>query len=389
MSGIGIFGGSFNPPHLGHLRAAQFFADALALERVLVIPAGEAPLKAAPRGASAEARLRLCELTFSVDSRFAVDATELRRPGASYTVDTLRALCAQDPGQACYLLIGTDQLERFTQWNDWRGILRLCTLCVLQRDAAPLRLPPELPQDRVRLLTGFEPLEISSTQVRAVLAYGEDVSPWLAPAALQYIRQKGLYTDRPLPERETAHQWVARVLSPERLFHSQCVAEAAEALALQYGAEPERAWLAGMLHDCMKLATLEEKRELCARYGKPLLPEEESAAQVWHAFAGEAWLALECGVTDPAILSAVRWHCTGHADMTLLDQVVFVADLISADRHYPDVEQVRSLAARSLDEASLYILNHIFAKLKQSGRQSHPASIAWQKELISKQTEPE
>ncbi|MDR3312879.1 MAG: nicotinate (nicotinamide) nucleotide adenylyltransferase [Oscillospiraceae bacterium] len=193
MNRIGVFGGSFNPPHLGHLAAARFFAEELRLEKLWITPANVPPLRAALRGAAGADRLRLCELTFAGDPRFAVSDLELRRAGVSYTMDTLREIQAQEPGAALFLLTGTDQLQRFTQWKDWRGILGLSTLCVLQRDAAPLALPPGLPPERVRLLHGFAPLAISATQIREQLGAGEDVSPWLAPAALHYIKEKGLF----------------------------------------------------------------------------------------------------------------------------------------------------------------------------------------------------
>jgi predicted HD superfamily hydrolase involved in NAD metabolism len=182
--------------------------------------------------------------------------------------------------------------------------------------------------------------------------------------------------------RTQAHDLVARLLPPKRLHHSECVAEAAALLAKQYGADSEKAWLAGMLHDCMKYAPPAEQRALCARYGKPLTEDDLLAPKIWHAFAAEAYLALECGVRDPEILAAVRWHTTGRAKMTVLEKVVFVADLISADRDYPDVAQVRILAAQNLDAAGQYILEYLFAKLEREGaRQVHPASQAWYHEL--------
>ena len=378
---IGVFGGAFNPPHLGHLAAARCFADTLALDRVIVLPAGAPPLKEAPEGSSPADRLRLCELTFT-DPRFFVDAREQQRPGVSYTVDTLRALRGEHPDSKIYMLAGADQLARFTLWKDWREILRMCVLCVLRRDGAPLSIPPELPQDRVRLLPGFTPVEISSTRIRETLGAGEDASPWLAPEALAYIKETKLYAKNALPTRERAHALAKGMLSASRLYHSECVAEAAGALAERYGADTERAWLAGMLHDCMKHASPEEKHEVCARYGKPLTAEDEACPPIWHAFAAEAWLALEGGVTDTAILGAVRWHTTGHAGMTLLENVVFVADLISADRDYPDVEHVRALARQSLDEAAKYILEYIFAKMERDGkRKPHPASTEWYSRL--------
>jgi len=345
---LGVYGGSFNPPHLGHLRAALFFQQSLALDQVLIVPAKEAPLKTAPAAVSGGDRLELCRRTFP----FPVSDMELRRPGASYTVDTLRDLHAQHPGAELFLLVGEDQREKFHLWRDWEEILRLAELFVLPRAGEGVE--------------GFIPLEISSTEIRLRLLLEEDCSAYLAPQALAYIHEKRLY----------------QPLTPERLHHSRCVAEAAQALALRYGADPKQARLAGLLHDCAKSMTLDAQQSLCERYGKPLRPEDLIAPPVWHAFAGEAFLALACGVADPEVLSAVRWHTLGHAGMTLLEECVYVGDLISADRDYPDVERVRALAARDLHAASIYILEYIFAKRRKKGdRPPHPDSLAWYNDL--------
>jgi len=339
---IGVFGGAFDPPHLGHLRAAQYFRSRLALDEVLVIPAKEAPLKAAPLVPGGD-RLALCRLTFP----FPVSDMELRRPGASYTVDTLRDLRAQYPDAKFFLLVGEDQREKFHRWKDWQAILEMAELFVL----------PRAGEGR----DGFTPLEISSTQLRLRLLLGEDCAAWLAPAALAYIAGRRLY----------------QPLTPGRLHHSKCVAEAAEILAKQYGADPEKARLAGLTHDCAKSLSFEEQEKLCAAYGKPLTPHERAAPQVCHAFAGEAYLALACGLTDPEVLGSVRWHTTGHAGMTLLEECVFVADKISADRSYfPDVEYTRQLAWQDLHIASRYILEKTFEK-----HPAHPDSLAWYNEL--------
>jgi len=352
---IGIFGGSFNPPHLGHLAAARFFAETLRLDRMLIVPAAIPPLKSAC-GVSGEDRLELCHRTFPYE----MSDIEVRRSGVSYTVDTLREIQALHPGAQLFLLIGADQAADFTRWRNWRGILEMCTVCALQRDAAPLRT--DLP---IRILEGFMPVAISSTRLRRRLLLGEDCAPWLAPGALDYINEKRLY--RPLP--------------PERIRHSRCVAEAARALALRYGADPEKACLAGLLHDCAKYLSFEEQEALCARYGKPFTQHERAAPRVCHAFAGEAYAALELGTADGEVLSAVRWHTTGRAGMTPLEEAVFVADLISADRDYPDVDRVRELAREDLHAASIYILEYIFAKLREQGKPPHPDSLAWYEQL--------
>ena len=347
MTRIGLYGGSFNPPHLGHLRAARFFQESLALNEVRIIPAKQAPLKAAPL-VSGEDRLALCQLTFP----FPVSDMELRRDGASYTIDTLRDIHAQNPYAKLFLLIGEDQKEQFELWRDWREILRLAELVSLPRKGAGI--------------AGFTPLDISSGELRLRLLCGDDVSKWVALEALAYIQQKRLY----------------QPLAPERQHHSRCVAVAARKLALRYGTNPEKAYLAGLVHDCAKSMPFDMQEALCARYGKPFGPAEYASPQVCHAFAGEAYLALECGVADPEVLGAVRWHTLGHAGMTLLEEVVFVADLISADRDYPDVDYVRALASQDLHAASRYILEFIFDKQNKRGQPVHPDSLAWYRELI-------
>lgn len=180
---LGLFGGSFNPPHLGHLAAAQFFFEAMRLDQLLVIPAKQAPLKPTLYGAADADRLELCHLTFP----YSVSDIELRREGISYTIDTLREL-QSSPGAQCFLLIGTDQLKQLRRWHCWQELLERCTVCALQRSEEALCT--DLP---VQLLRGFKPMEISSTEIRSGIAKGEDMSPWLTPAAWTFIREKGLY----------------------------------------------------------------------------------------------------------------------------------------------------------------------------------------------------
>jgi len=352
MMRIGLYGGSFNPPHLGHLRAARFFRESFALDELLIIPAKQAPLRATPM-VSGEERLALCEKTFP----FPVSDIELRRPGVSYTIDTLRDLRTRYPEAKFFLLVGEDQKGKFRQWKDWQEILQLAKLVVLPRYGAATSAGEGI--------GGFTPLEVSSTQLRLKLLLGEDCSAWLSPEALAYINERRLY----------------QPLTPERLHHGRCVAEAAEALALQYGADPAKARLAGLTHDCAKSISFHAQQSLCELNRKPLRPEDLAAPPVCHAFAGEAYLALECGVTDPEVLGAVRWHTLGHAGMTLLEECVYVGDLISADRSYPDVAHVRALAAQDLHAASIYILEYIFAKQKKTGKAIHPDSLAWYNEL--------
>lgn len=143
-------------------------------------------------------------------------------------------------------------------------------------------------------------------------------------------------------------------LTPSRLYHSICVAEKARYLAEKFGADSEKAYTAGLVHDIMRYEPPEKMLELIDGDGRYKLSSLERKITVTlHAVAGEVYLRTELGVCDEEILSAVRWHTTGREDMTLLDKIIYVADLTSEDRDYPDVEEVRETAEKSLEKATL------------------------------------
>ncbi|MCL2486244.1 MAG: bis(5'-nucleosyl)-tetraphosphatase (symmetrical) YqeK, partial [Oscillospiraceae bacterium] len=161
-------------------------------------------------------------------------------------------------------------------------------------------------------------------------------------------------------------------LSPERFRHSLCVAESAAELADRYGADVEKARIAGVLHDIMKdagrarqLEEIEEIDELTRRTPKLL-----------HAPAGAAYIRRKLGITDPDILAAVRYHTTARAGMSPLEKVIYIADFISADRDYPDVYVMRALATVSLGEAMRYALCYTIRDLAERGKLIHPDTVA-------------
>ena len=146
-------------------------------------------------------------------------------------------------------------------------------------------------------------------------------------------------------------QEVKRHLTDKRFFHSQCVAAEAARLAQRYGADVEKARLAGILHDIMKDTPPEQQLKILQDSGIILTKTQSRNRKLWHSLSGAAYLRDKLGVADEEILSAVRCHTSGKGDMTLLEKVLFVADYISADRDYPGVEDMRLAADRSLEEA--------------------------------------
>lgn len=141
-------------------------------------------------------------------------------------------------------------------------------------------------------------------------------------------------------------------LQERRFTHSLNVADSAVELAEKYGGDPERAYVCGLLHDIEKESPAEEQKEYMLRF--PDIPEVvQNTPKLWHAPAGAAFVRDELGITDPEMVSAIRYHTTGKSGMTLLEKIIYIADFISVERDYPGVDDVRAAAFRSLDEAVL------------------------------------
>lgn len=198
MHKIGVFGGTFNPPHKGHLKLAGQFIRLLGLDRMMIIPACVPPHKQAPQLASGTDRMALCRELFSGDV-FEFSDIELSRGGRSYTSDTIRALKKLYPKDELYLIIGSDMLVTFHTWHEPEEIVRHCKICAatrgdLQRPELQEYVQSHFPDSCDRfLICGIEPVIISSTQLRAKIAADADVREYLTDGEIAYISEKGLY----------------------------------------------------------------------------------------------------------------------------------------------------------------------------------------------------
>lgn len=161
-------------------------------------------------------------------------------------------------------------------------------------------------------------------------------------------------------------------LTPQRLYHSICVAEQAKHLAEIFGGDTEKSYTAGLIHDIMRYEPPEKMIEMIESDGQTLTESEKNITVTLHAVAGEVYLRKELGVTDEEILSAVRYHTTGKEDMSLLQKIIYVADLTSEDREYPDVKEVRELAEKSLDKTCLRGLSFT---IEDNARKCRPIHI--------------
>jgi len=197
---LGLFGGTFDPPHVGHLIVAQDAADALGLDRVAFIPAAQPPHKRGRPITPAPVRARMVELAIDGDPRFYLEPLELERTGPSYTADTLRALRARMPEAALTLLLGRDQYEELDSWHEADTVRRLARLGVMTRGAEPPFAGALVPYPSPEVVVvDVTRIDVSSTAIRARAAAGLSVRHLVPPAVAQFIFDNRLYSRNGIP----------------------------------------------------------------------------------------------------------------------------------------------------------------------------------------------
>jgi len=364
-----VFGGSFDPPHRGHSALLAAAAAAIRPGRILIVPSWQSPLKGAPSAPARErAELARRGVLARIPARWRkitrVDLGEVRARRRVYTVETLARLKSARPADELHFVVGADAAASFARWKNPARLRRLASWWCGARPgtgAAPAgfrRVPGRFP-------------DVSSTQLRAALALGQDCSDALFPEILSLIEERGLY-GRALLERLRA------TLKPGRYEHTLNVAALADALARRHGEDADKARLAGLLHDAgrrfgpARLAALVREKRL------PVPHREATAAlapMLLHAYVSEYLAKKEFAVSDPAVLSAIRKHTLGDVRMSRLDRLLYVADACSADRSHPGAAETRALAFSDLEEAFARCLSEKLAHALARRAWLHPTTI--------------
>ncbi|MBI4371232.1 MAG: bis(5'-nucleosyl)-tetraphosphatase (symmetrical) YqeK [Elusimicrobia bacterium] len=364
-----VFGGSFDPPHRGHAALLAAAAERVRPDRILIVPAFQAPLKGAPSASAAE-RLALARLGVrdALPVRWRrlarVDGREARARRRVYTVETLRALRVKDPGGELHFLCGRDAAACFGRWRKPELLRRLATWWCGGRPGAG-RAPAFF-----RRVPGHFP-GVSSTALRSALALGKDVSGDLAPAVLARVRERGLYGLDLLKRLE-------KTLNPHRFAHTLSVAALAEDLARRHDENPDKARLAGLLHDLGRGMRASDMPGYCRRRRLKIPEMARIVAEnplLLHAYVSEDLARRELGVADPAVLSAVRAHTFGAARMSRLDRLLYTADACEPGRAHAGATAARRLASRDLDAA---FARCVAAKLRHArgrGGWIHPVTV--------------
>lgn len=386
---IAIYGGSFNPPHCGHVEAAAAVSEYLKPDKMLIIPASIPPHKELDEESpEPHERLRLTELAFAGIEGAEVSDIEILREGKSYSADTMEQLMKLYPDARFCFAMGTDMFLSFEQWYRFRFLLENMTLAVFCRsdgeDARILEhadyLKREYGADCVFI--PHEPRPMSSTDIRALLKRRMGAS-YLPEKVYERIIESGDYGAK--PELYWLREKAYAMLKPSRVAHvAGCEAEAVQ-LARRWGENPENAAEAGILHDITKKLVLYDQLILCQKYGIINDNAEEQNFKLLHAKTGAAEARALFNVSDE-VYSAIRWHTTGKPDMTLLEKIIYMADYIEPNRDFQGVGELRSLAYEDLDKAMALGLKMSLEDIRNGGQEPYKDTIEayeWYRQLTN------
>ena len=359
MEKIGIYGGTFNPLHMGHLYAARQAIETLELDKLILIPDRIAPHKEIPAGtATPEQRMEMLRIATKHELKMEVSDIELKREGKSYTYLTVEQISRENPDAKLYLLMGTDMFTSFHTWMEPERITAKAALAVMYRgdkgEAEAIEEAKARMENRGAevVLVKNDAIAISSTQMRRLLAF-QCAGPFLPEGVYDYIRSQGLYDSTadwknlPMDQLEAI---VVRLLNPNRVAHVLGCRDTAAEMAKRWGTDEVDAARAGLLHDITKAIDGPLQLTLCSEYGTILSEFGQRHPKTLHALTGSLVADRIFGENE-AVVSAICHHTTGKGDMTTLEKIIYVADYMEPCRNFPGVEKLRGLAFSDLDGA--------------------------------------
>ena len=333
---IGIFGGTFDPVHMGHLLMAEAAYTQAGLSRVLFMPAHIQPFKQDAETSSDDDRIRMLKMAIRENPGFGITTIETDKGGVSYTIDSLRELRGQYDGAGICFLIGTDMFLMIDKWKDAEALLSEFDFAVGVRPGyrhdealAKAEALRESYGTRIDLIDN-PPIELSSTEIRRRVTGGES------------IRYR-------VPESVRRFLLVREKVGEKRLEHTKRVIDLAVDMAVRFGEDREKTELAALLHD----------------YSKD--PSGGVANDIGHG--GMAAEAVRCdfGVEDEDVLNAIRYHTTGRAGMSRLERIIFLADTVEPGRTYDSIARLRETCLDDLAGGTLSVLVELKEYLLRKG----------------------
>lgn len=360
---VAIFGGSFNPVHKEHINIAVSAINSLSLDKLIIMPSYFTPQKDGRLSASGDDRLEMCRKAFSGIACAEVSDYELKRGGISYSYLTCREFAKKYPDDKRYFIVGADMLANFDKWKYPKEILKNVNLAACARentesfDFARGKFNSHFLNPVAEV--GYVGKKVSSTRIRALAALGEDVSSFTDEIIAQYITDRGLYF-----MHEVAG--VKKLLKPERWAHTVRVAVMAAEHCAEAGVSEKSAIIAAALHDCAKNLSADD--ELL----KGFTPPDGVPESVMHQYSGAYVAEKYFGISDKDILNAVRYHTSGRKNMSALEKLIYLSDMLEEGRTYDGVEYLREEFSRGLDYGMYAALDRQVKYLEATGRKIYP-----------------
>ncbi len=355
---IAIFGGTFDPVHIEHINIVKAAKEQLKADKVIIIPAFIPPHKQGKEMASPEDRLEMARRAFLPINGCEVSAYEINARSTSYTYLTLDHYKSKYPNDELFFLVGSDMLKDFYGWKNPETILSLADIVVCNREGDKINFAAENLKFNAKFKKKFKVIEyvgrnVSSTKARVLCAFGEDLKPYVLSDVIDYIEAKKLY-------RIDGVKSAFKYLTLSRKNHSLRLALTACEVASKYKIDERKIILAAALHDVTKNMPLSAP-ELSNFNISENVPEP-----VLHQFTGAYVAENVLGVDDAEVLSAIRCHTSAKPDMTALEKVIYLADLLEPGRDFAGIDKLRKLFYTDLDECLLQSLKHQIKYLKRN-----------------------
>ena len=357
---IGILGGTFDPVHKAHIEIAKVASSKLKLDKVIFIPNSVPPDKDKTY-ISGEHKLSMLEVAIKGCNNFETDRFEIDNKGPSYLYLTLEYLNKKYPLDELYFLAGADNIPAISGWKNPHLIFKYANIVFITRPRYVLDLNivnklKEKFSGKISFVE-FEGVDISSTKIREDFEKLKEVKQHICDDVYSYITDNALYPSEVINK-------LSGMLSEKRMIHVKNVAKEAYKLAKHYKENCEKAYYAGLLHDCAKNLDYDYQIELISKFSDYELMENElSYPKVIHALSGTVVANKIFGVTDKTILDAIRYHTLGNIKMSLFDKIIYIADLISEDRNYKGVEILKEMAYNNIDKAILMSIENTICYL--------------------------
>ncbi len=363
MKKIGIFGGSFNPVHNEHIKIAKSFINELNLDLLYIIPTNVAPHKKGESIVNGVDRFNMLKLAFENASKVIVSDYELESGGVSYSYLTIKHFKKLHQDCEIYFLVGSDMLENFPTWKNPQEISKDCTLVLCERkgdnlDSSLLIKKVKDLYNSAVIKLNYVGEDLSSTKIRTSLYLGLDVSLFIPEKVLDYIKSNELYVGNKY------YEYVKNKLPLKRKIHILGVITLSKKLAKKLGVDLNKTELSALLHDVAKYENYKDYEDFT-------LPKN-CTKDIEHQYLGAHIIKSVLGINDEDIINAVRYHTTGRENMSALEKIIYVADIIEPSRKFLGVEELREAVEKDFESGFITCLNEILDFLKRSDIEIYP-----------------